>query len=125
MRHFPIFLDLAGRRALVVGDGPSAARKAASLREAGAEVAEHTFYAPRLLDGCAIAIGADAPEADLAALSRDARARGIPVNIVDRPALCGFVTPAIVDRDPLTIAIGSGGAAPVLARLVRARIEAA
>jgi len=125
MRHFPIFLDLAGRRALVIGDGPAAARKAASLREAGAEVAEHKLYAPHLLDGCAIAIGADAPEPDLVALSRDGRARGIPVNIVDRPALCGFITPAIVDRDPLTIAVGSGGAAPVLARLVRARIEAA
>ncbi|MEO8713705.1 MAG: siroheme synthase CysG [Acetobacteraceae bacterium] len=125
MRHFPVFLDLANRRALVVGDGPAAARKAAALREAGATVAAHPRFAPHLLDGCAIAIGADAPDADLVALSAAAQARGIPVNIVDRPALCGFIAPAIVDRDPLTIAVGSGGAAPVLSRLVRARIEAA
>ncbi|MEO8715052.1 MAG: siroheme synthase CysG, partial [Acetobacteraceae bacterium] len=95
------------------------------LREAGADVATHPRYMADLLGGCALAIGADAPEDDLAALSREAQVRGIPVNIVDRPALCSFITPAIVDRDPLTIAIGSGGAAPVLARLVRARIEAA
>lgn len=125
MRHFPIFLDLTGRRALVIGDGPTAARRAASLREAGAEVAQHTRYAARLLDGCAIAVGAEAPDDDLAALSREAQRRGIPVNIVDRPALCGYITPAVVDRDPLTIAVATGGAAPVLARLVRARIEAA
>ena len=126
MRHFPIFLDLSGRAALVVGLGEAAERKAAALREAGAVVAVHPRYAgPALLDGCAIAIGADAPEDDLAALSRDAQARGIPVNVVDRPALCSYITPSVVDRDPLTIAVSSGGVAPVLARLVRARIEAA
>jgi uroporphyrin-III C-methyltransferase/precorrin-2 dehydrogenase/sirohydrochlorin ferrochelatase len=72
-----------------------------------------------------IAIGAEAPEEDLHALSRDAQARGIPVNVVDRPELCSYITPSIMDRDPLTVAVSSGGVAPVLARLVRARIEAA
>jgi uroporphyrin-III C-methyltransferase/precorrin-2 dehydrogenase/sirohydrochlorin ferrochelatase len=126
MRHFPIFLDLAGRRALVIGLGEAAERKAAALREAGALVDVQTRYTgASVLDGCMIAIGAEAPEEDLHALSRDAQARGIPVNVVDRPELCSYITPSIMDRDPLTVAVSSGGVAPVLARLVRARIEAA
>jgi uroporphyrin-III C-methyltransferase/precorrin-2 dehydrogenase/sirohydrochlorin ferrochelatase len=126
MRHFPIFLDLQDRRALVIGLGEAAERKATALREAGALVDMQTRYTgTSLLDGCMIAIGAEAPEDDLHALSRDAQARGIPVNVVDRPELCSYITPSIMDRDPLTVAVSSGGVAPVLARLVRARIEAA
>ena len=129
MRHFPIFLDLAGRRALVLGEGAAAARKADALAEAGAAVTRVARFAPTrsahdCLAGVAIAIGAEAPEADLHALSEAAQALGIPVNIVDRPALSSFIMPALVDRDPLTIAIASGGAAPVLARQLRAKIEA-
>ena len=124
MRHFPIFLDLQGRRAFVLGTGANADRKAAALQECGACVTQAPLFDPALLAGCAIAIGAEAPEADLAALVAAAQANGIPVNVVDRPALCSFITPAIVDRAPLTIAVSSGGAAPVLARLIRARIEA-
>ena len=125
MRHFPIFLDLAGRTALVVGSGEVAARKAAVLAEAGALVRERPGFTEADLDGAAIAIGADASEADLRGLAAAARRRGIPVNIVDRPELCSFITPSIIDRDPVTIAVGSAGTAPVLARLLRARIEAA
>jgi uroporphyrin-III C-methyltransferase/precorrin-2 dehydrogenase/sirohydrochlorin ferrochelatase len=125
MQHFPVFLDLRGRRALVLGAGEVAARKAEPLRRAGADVIEAPQFSPELLAGCALAIGADAAEEDLRALSAAARAAGIPVNVVDRPELCSFIMPAIVERDPLTIAVSSGGAAPVLARLIRARIEAA
>jgi len=124
MRHFPLFLDLSGRTALVVGSGPIAERKADPLRKAGANVVVRARFDPADLHGCALAIGADAPEADLVALSAAAQAIGIPVNVVDRPALCSFITPAIIDRDPITIAVSSSGAAPVLARLIRARIEA-
>ncbi len=124
IRYFPAFLDLAGRRALVLGSGEVAARKAAALARAGAEVAVAAAFDPVLLRGCAIAVGADAPEAELRALSEAARAAGIPVNVVDRPALCSFITPAIVDRDPIVVAVSSGGAAPVLARDVRGKIEA-
>ena len=123
MRHFPIFMDLQGRRALVLGHGEAAERKAHALRACGAIVIAVTAFDPALLDGCALAIGAEADETDLNALVTAAQARGIPFNVVDRPALCSFITPAVVDRDPITIAVSSAGAAPVLARLIRARIE--
>ncbi len=123
MRTYPIFLDLSGRRALVLGDGEVAERKAQPLVAAGASVVHAVRFEPGLLDGVAIAIGADAPEAELRALSAAAMAAGVPVNVVDRPELCSFITPSIVDRDPLIVAVSSGGVAPVLARIVRARIE--
>lgn len=125
MRFLPIFLDLAGRRALVVGDGPAARRKAALLAAAGAEVLARPAFSPDDLRLCCVAVGADAAEADLQALSAAAQAAGVPVNVVDRPELCSFIMPAIIDRDPVVVAVSTGGAAPVLARLLRARIEAA
>lgn len=124
MRQLPIFLDLQGRRALVLGGGEIAERKAEALRRAGAEVVFALRFDPALLQGCAVAIGADAELAELEALSRAAQAASIPVNVVDRPELCSFITPSVIDRDPLLVAVSTGGAAPVLARLVRARIEA-
>ena len=124
MRQLPIFLDVRGRRALVLGDGETAERKADALRRAGAEVVFALHFDPALLHGCAVAIGADAEDGELEALSRAAQAIGIPVNVVDKPHLCSFITPSLIDRDPLLIAVSTGGAAPVLARLVRARIEA-
>ncbi len=124
MRYFPIFMDLQGRRALVLGKGEAAERKAEALSRCGAEVTQAVSFTPALLDGCSIAIGAEASEDDLQALIAAASQRGIPVNVVDRPAWCSFITPAVVDRSPITVAVSSGGAAPVLARLIRARIEA-
>lgn len=124
MRHLPVFLDVQGRPALVVGSGEVADRKADALRRAGAAVRIEPRFDPAMLQGCAVAIGADAEDADLLALSQAAQAAGIPVNVVDRPALCSFITPSVIDRDPLLVAVSTGGAAPVLARLVRARIEA-
>ena len=125
MQHFPIFLDLTGRAVLVVGEGEVAARKAAPLLAAGAAVRMRGGFDSADLDGCVLAVGADAPLDVLMALSAAAQLRGIPVNIVDKPELCSFITPAIVDRAPMTIAVSSGGVAPVLSRLIRARIEAA
>ena len=123
MRHFPAFLDLAGRPALVIGASDIAQRKAALLSSAGAVVRIAPRFSDALLHDCAIAIGADAPDAELQALSLAARKHGIPVNIVDRPDMCTFIMPAIVDRDPVTIAISTGGTSPVLARLLRQQIE--
>jgi uroporphyrin-III C-methyltransferase/precorrin-2 dehydrogenase/sirohydrochlorin ferrochelatase len=125
MRHLPIFLDLRGRRVLLLGADEAAERKAALLRAAGATIEQTARFVPETLTGCALAIGAGADDAELRALSTAAQAAGVPVNVVDRPDLCSCIMPAIVDRDPITVAIGSGGAAPVLARLLRARIEAA
>ncbi|MCX7380070.1 MAG: SAM-dependent methyltransferase [Alphaproteobacteria bacterium] len=124
MRHFPIFLTLRGRSVLVLGSGDVAARKSEPLAAAGAEIRRRDRFDPADLDGCVLAVGADAPDGDLAALSAAAQGRGIPVNIVDRPQLCSCLMPAIVERDPITIAVSTGGAAPLLARLLRARIEA-
>lgn len=119
-----MFLDLAGRRVLLLGEGEAADRRRATLERAGAEVRRaRDAFVPELLDGCVLAIGAEAPDDALEAMCREAARRGLPFNVVDRPALSSFTTPAVVERLPLQVAIASGGAAPVLARLLRARIE--
>lgn len=119
MRYFPAFLDLRDRICLVVGDGTVAARKAEALARAGATV-RTVAVLPKDLTGVAVVVVANG-DAQAAARAREA---GIPVNVVDQPALSSFIMPAIVERGPVTIAIGTGGAAPVLASLLRARIEA-
>jgi len=124
MRHYPIFLQLAGRDVVVLGEGIAAERRAAEFGAMGAKVRQASRFSADLLQGVALASGAGAPEEDLRAFSAAAMAAGIPVNIVDRPELSSYITPAIIDRDPLTIAISSGGTAPVLSRLLRGRIEA-
>ena len=76
-----------------------------------------------MLEDCAAAVGAGAAEEDLQALSAACKARGMPVNVVDRMELCSFVMPAIVDRAPVTTGVSTGDAAPVLTRQVRRRVE--
>jgi uroporphyrin-III C-methyltransferase/precorrin-2 dehydrogenase/sirohydrochlorin ferrochelatase len=76
------------------------------------------------LDGCRLVIAATDDPALNAQVSADAQLRSLPVNVVDAPALCTVIFPAIVDRSPLVVAVSSGGDAPVLARLIRARLEA-
>ncbi|WP_291361338.1 siroheme synthase CysG [Devosia sp.] len=94
----------------------------ADFRAFAVEVIERAF-APSDLDNAALVFVAEEGE-DAELAKAEARARGIPLNVVDVPAECDFYTPSIVDRAPLTIAISTEGDAPVLARLVRARIEA-
>jgi uroporphyrin-III C-methyltransferase / precorrin-2 dehydrogenase / sirohydrochlorin ferrochelatase len=146
MQHFPIFLELAGRPCLVVGGGTVAARKVelllkararvtvvaptlgpalARLAEAGRIAHAGEPFAPGHLTGHILVIAATDRRAVNAAVSRAAQAAGVPVNVVDDARLSSFIMPAIVDRAPVTVAVSSGGAAPVLSRLVRARIEAA
>jgi uroporphyrin-III C-methyltransferase/precorrin-2 dehydrogenase/sirohydrochlorin ferrochelatase len=145
MDYLPVFLQLRSARAVIVGGGRIAARKADLLLAAGARI---TVAAPRLheelhvraaageivhiaqsfvpahLDGAAVAIGATGIKAVNAAVSQAARERGIPVNVVDDPSLSTFIFPAIIDRSPVVVAVGSAGRAPVLARWVREQIEA-
>jgi uroporphyrin-III C-methyltransferase/precorrin-2 dehydrogenase/sirohydrochlorin ferrochelatase len=144
MDFLPIFLDVRAQPCLVVGGGEVAARKCALLLRAGARV---TVLAPELgatlgaelaagriahraakfrdadLEGIAVAIAATDDDAVNRAVAAAAKARHIPVNVVDQPALCSFILPSVIERAPLTIAVSSGGASPVLARLLRARLE--
>lgn len=145
MRHFPAFFDLNGRPVAVVGAGAVALRKIRLLLRAGARVtviAPHAHgdvaalakddaltWLPRPFEtadvaGAALVFGATDDAAVNRAVSVAAQAAGVPVAIVDSPRLSTFITPAIVDRDPITVAIASGGTSPVLARRIRARIEA-
>jgi uroporphyrin-III C-methyltransferase/precorrin-2 dehydrogenase/sirohydrochlorin ferrochelatase len=145
MDYLPVFLQLRSTRAIVVGGGRVAARKVDLLSRAGARV---TVIAPRLhedlhsrvaagelthlaesftpahLDGAAIVIAATGSTEVNAAVSEAARARHVPVNVVDDASLSTFIFPAIIDRSPVIVAVGSAGQAPVLARWVRERIEA-
>ncbi len=144
MDYFPVFLDLKNRLCLLVGGGDIATRKGRLLSKAGArlrvvapeisselrelvaqtngELHEREYQASDLND-CVIAIAATDIESLNEQISNDAKARNLPVNVVDSPALCTYITPAIIDRSPLVIAISSGGESPVLARLIRAKLE--
>lgn len=146
MDYFPAFMNLRGRKTVVIGGGRVAARKAAMLARAGADV---TLIAPHVteplsaeiaagkyshhagnftghhLSGAVLVIAATNDRHINRQVARHGRLRGIPVNVVDDAELSSFIMPAIIDRAPVTIAISTGGASPVLARWVRARIETA
>jgi uroporphyrin-III C-methyltransferase/precorrin-2 dehydrogenase/sirohydrochlorin ferrochelatase len=144
MKHLPLFFDIRQRPCLVVGGGEVAARKVEALLRAGAKVrvvspqlcpklsAHHAAgeidYASQLfdaaqLDQCVLAVAATNDESINKQVSVLAQQRNIPVNVVDRPELCSFIFPSIIDRSPVTVAISTAGAAPVLARLLRAHLE--
>ncbi len=117
MHSLPLFVRLTNRPVILLGDGETAAAKRRLLERAGAIVADETTAA-------ALAIVAIEDDGEAEAAVARLRARGILVNAVDRPALCDFTLPAIVDRDPVLIAIGTGGASAGLAASLRQRIEA-
>nr|WP_256835651.1 siroheme synthase CysG [Pseudomonas oleovorans] len=142
MQFLPLFHKLQDRPVLVIGGGEVALRKARLLSDAGASLrvvapeirselqalagADGIFlrgYASSDLQGVALVIAATDDVPLNAQISADAQSLGIPVNVVDAPALCSVIFPAIVDRSPLIVAVSSGGDAPVLARLIRAKIE--
>lgn len=144
MKYFPVFFDLNDKPCLVVGGGDVAARKASLLYRAGAKI---TVVSPELceslqgrlasgeiihvarrfetsdLSAVALIVAATDDQAVNRQISELAKARCLPVNVVDQPELCSFIVPSIIDRAPVQIAVSTGGASPVLARLLRARLE--
>ncbi|MFL9840327.1 NAD(P)-dependent oxidoreductase [Sphingomonas sp. ST-64] len=109
----PVFLRLDGRPVILVGDGAMAEAKRRLLERAGAVIVGEADNASIALVAC------EDPEPVVARL----RERGLLLNVADRPDLCDFTLPAIVERDPVTIAIGTGGASAGLAAALRQRIE--
>ncbi|MGC1850553.1 MAG: NAD(P)-dependent oxidoreductase, partial [Pseudolabrys sp.] len=148
LARLPIFLALDGKRAVVAGGSPAAAWKAELLSASGAlvevyaadpsdellQIAENPSRGAIAINrrgwtaddvkGAAIAIGAFDDNEAAAAFSSAARARGVPVNVIDKPAFCDFAFGAIVNRSPLVIGISTDGAAPVFAQAIRAKLEA-
>ena len=141
MDFLPIFVNVKGRSCLVVGGGEVAHRKASVLVDAGAAVKavapefSDNFagqpgiecvmerFQPGHLEGVTLVIAATDDSAVNREVSREARARNLPVNVVDNPDLCTFIMPSILDRSPLVVAFSSGGASPVLARMLRGKLE--
>ncbi|AUI70014.1 siroheme synthase CysG [Beggiatoa leptomitoformis] len=146
MDFFPIFLDLRNQPCLVIGGGTTAARKIELLQQAGALIdvvapelqdklvllqqARSLRYYPRTfqasdlqMQAYRLVIAATSDNAVNRDISECANALNIPVNVVDQPELCSFIVPSMLDRSPLQVAISTGGAAPVLARMLRAKLE--
>jgi uroporphyrin-III C-methyltransferase/precorrin-2 dehydrogenase/sirohydrochlorin ferrochelatase len=117
MHSLPLFFRLTGRPVILVGTSEIASAKRRLLERAGADVVAEADTAAR------IAIVALEDRAEQDAVAARLSGRGILLNVVDRPDLCDFTMPAIVDRDPVLIAIGTGGASAGLAKAVRQRIE--
>jgi uroporphyrin-III C-methyltransferase / precorrin-2 dehydrogenase / sirohydrochlorin ferrochelatase len=148
LARLPVFLELAGRKAVVAGGGAGAAWKAELLAAAGAEVtvlssepssemrslAEARLAAGSVrlierawqvddLPGAALVVAEADNEAEAATVNRAAKRAGIPVNVIDRPEFCDFQFGAIVNRSPVVIGISTDGAAPILGQAIRRRIE--
>ena len=144
MRYYPLFLDLQTRPCLVVGGGEVAERKVHSLLQAGGQVTvisptltrqlqsweEERQIAVRLrsyqdgdLNGFTLVFAATDDEALHQRIACEAKKAGVLLNVVDRPALCSFIVPAMVSQGDLTLAISTSGASPALARHIRQALE--
>jgi uroporphyrin-III C-methyltransferase/precorrin-2 dehydrogenase/sirohydrochlorin ferrochelatase len=144
MESLPIFIRIKGARCVVIGGGEVATRKVSMLLKAEAAVEvispelcdalkeqvisnaihyQQASFDAAQLSGAMLVIAATDDEDVNTAVSNAAKLQNIPVNVVDSPALCTFTMPSIVDRSPVVIAISSNGAAPVLARLIRGKLE--
>ena len=144
MQYLPLFFNIKAKKCLVVGGGDVATRKVKTLKSAGANVhvvapefnhgltelltqnsitVRQGEFTPADLEDVVLIIAATNDTAINAHISALAQQNKIPVNVVDAPELCSFIMPSIVDRSPVMVAISSGGASPVLARLLRSKIE--
>ena len=141
MKYLPIFLNLKNKKCLVVGGGEVATRKATVLLQAGATIRFVTpiinpsltvplgcelmvdNFQPGHFEGISLAIAATNDRNINEQISLEAQLRNIPVNVVDNPELCTFIMPSILDRSPLLVAFSTSGASPVLARLLRIKLE--
>ena len=127
MNSFPAYFPLSGKRVVIVGEGEGAEAKARLFAGSPAVVERLSSAAgadARAYVGAVLAFVATADDLAAEAAARAARAAGVPVNVVDRPQLCDFVTPAVIDRGEVVAAVGTGGTAPILASLLRGDIEA-
>lgn len=145
MRYFPIFVDLEGRDVLIAGGGEKALQKLRLLTKTAARikvvaedisadiealanqhalVLQHRRFEPADIEGAAVVFAANDTEAADEEVAVAVRGTNIPFNMVDAPRESTFIMPAIVDRDPVVVAIGTEGAAPILAREIKARLEA-
>ena len=125
MESFPAFFPLAGRRVVIVGSDDQAEGKAQLFDGSPAElvrVDDGRALDPDTYRGAVLVFIASEDEAFDAAAAQAAREAGAPVNVVDRPALCDFFTPALVDRGEVVAAVGTGGASPVLAQMLKEEI---
>ncbi len=144
MDYLPLFHRLTEKKCLIIGGGSVATRKARLLMEANARVTvispeldeelsqlaaenkiEHIERSFKLGDSRSYTLvicATNDPEINVQ-VSNDAQQNNIPVNVVDQPELCSFIFPAIIDRSPITIAVSSAGVAPVLSRMLRAKLE--
>ncbi|MFO1261139.1 MAG: NAD(P)-dependent oxidoreductase [Sphingomonadaceae bacterium] len=118
MHSLPLFMKLEGRPVILLGKGDAAAAKRRLLERAGADIQTNEDAQ------AALAVVAIEDERQALAVIASLKARGVLVNAVDRPTHCDFTLPAIVDRDPVLIAIGTGGASAGLAKALRQRLEA-
>ena len=144
LNAFPVFMRVEGQAVVIVGGGEEALAKARLLSQSSAEirivadevepqlrdwiaangaVRVHAAYDASLIESAAMVFAATGNEALDRRVAEDARRLRIPVNAVDRPELCDFFTPALVNRAPVAVAIGTEGAGPVLAQMLRARID--
>ena len=144
MRYYPLCLNISGKRCVVVGGGNVAERKVKRLLACGARVDvvgkaltpilaawkgegrivhREADYEDSSLSGASLVIGATDDETVNGRIVKDARARGIPVNIVDDPARCDFILPSVVERGDLMIAVSTGGKSPALAGKLREELE--
>jgi precorrin-2 dehydrogenase/sirohydrochlorin ferrochelatase len=145
MRYYPVNLDIQNRDCLVVGGGGVGTRKIATLLNCGGRVTavspdmsaelrslagapgltlKQRAYRPSDLDGMFLVIGATDDETLNRQISRDAEQRGTLCNIADRPEICNFILPAIVQREDLVITVSTSGKSPALAKKLRKSLEA-